>query len=73
MMNDTEGKVRARVWSTGRGQHRTWHFVVMRGDGRPVLYDNTGQFAPILHRALRGVAVLRHMVVAGHELRALEE
>jgi len=70
MMNDTEGKVRARVWSTGRGKHRTWHYVVKRGDGKPVLYDNTGQFAPMLASALMRVEVLRHMVTAGHKLKA---
>ncbi|WP_146072851.1 hypothetical protein [Cryobacterium sp. Y62] len=62
-------EVRARVWSTGEGKRRTWHYKVMRADGKTVLYDNTGAFAPIIQDALIRVEVLRHMVIAGHELK----
>lgn len=61
-------KVRARVWSTGTGKRRTWHYRVTRADGKTVLYDNTGHFEPILRAALIRVDALRHMVTAGHEL-----
>lgn len=61
-------KVRARVWSTGAGRRRTWHYKVTRPDGETVLYDNTGHFDPILRSALIRVEALRHMVIAGHEL-----
>lgn len=70
-------RVKARVWSTGRyrkprGKHRstglTWHYEVVRPDGKVVLYDNTGSFEPILKDALIRVEALRHMVIAGHDL-----
>lgn len=70
-MNKT-GRVRARVWSTGRGRRRTWHYKVVRGDGKTVLYDNTGHFEPILKDALIRVEALRHMVTAGHKLGVYE-
>lgn len=63
-------QVRARIWSTpGRGKRRTWHYKVVRGDGKTVLYDNTGAFAPILRTALIEVEALRHMEIAGHKLK----
>lgn len=62
-------RVRARVYSTGRGRDRTWHYEVHRsGDGAVVLYDNTGAFAPIINTASSRVAALRHMETAGHQL-----
>lgn len=63
------GKVRAHVWSTGSGGRRTWHYVVMRGDGLVVLYDNTGQWLPVIRAALCEVTALRHMEIAGHKLK----
>lgn len=68
MRYDPKG-VRAVVWSTGSGKHRTWHYKVMRADGKTILYDNTGHFEPILQAALIRVEALRHMAIAGHKLK----
>lgn len=35
-----------------------------------MLYDNTGYYDPILKAALIRVEALRHMQIAGHELKA---
>lgn len=64
-------RVRARVYSTGSGRFRTWHYEVHRpGDGAVILYDNTGAFEPIMRTALNRVEALRHMQTAGHDLPA---
>lgn len=82
-MSTNKGKVRARVWSTGRfvprgrlrrgERHRstglTWHFAVYNSAGEVVLYDNTGAYKPILNAALIRVEALRHMEIAGHKLK----
>lgn len=62
--------VKARVYARGTAGGRTvWHYEIRNSAGEVVLYDNSCGWEINLQRALIRVEALRHMEIAGHQLK----